>query len=116
MTRGPGCNRTTFVVSVRLFRTKLRALSFCTRVFSQSKIKPIGKAVLNLPPKLLKIRYALVVPLSPKGHLPLRAVALIFVGNFLNANRFGSCGGRRQSRHSVGKEEHNECRQCCPQC
>jgi hypothetical protein len=45
----------------------------------QSKIKPVGKAVLSLPPKLLKIRYALVVHLSPKAHLPFRAVALIFL-------------------------------------
>jgi hypothetical protein len=83
---------------------------------SQSKIKPIGKAVLNLRPKFLKIRYALVVHLSPKTHLPLRAVLLIFLCNFLNAKRFGSCGGLRQSRRNEGKKEHNECRQCCPQC
>jgi hypothetical protein len=63
--------------------TERRAPSFfCTRIFScpqQSKIKLVGKAVLSLPSKLLKIQYALVVHLSPKAHLPLRTVALIFL-------------------------------------
>jgi hypothetical protein len=45
----------------------------------QSKFKLVGKAVLSLPPKLLKIQHTLVVHLSPKAHLPLRAVALIFL-------------------------------------
>ena len=45
----------------------------------QSKFKLVGKAVLNLPPKLLKIQYTLVVHLRPKAHLPFRAVALIFL-------------------------------------
>jgi hypothetical protein len=80
----------------------------------QSKIKLVGKAVLNLPPKLLKIQYALVVHLSPKAHLPLRAVPLIFLCNFVNAKRFRSCGGLRQSRRNEGEKERNECRQCCP--
>jgi hypothetical protein len=87
------------------------------KVFSrpqQLKIKPVGKAVLNLPPKLLKIQCALIVHLSPKAHLPLRAVSLIFLCNFLNAKRFGSFGGLRQSRRSEGDKERNECRQCCP--
>jgi hypothetical protein len=82
----------------------------------RSKIKLVGYAVLNLRPKLLKIKYALVVHLGPKTHLPLRAVPLIFLGNFLNAKRFGSCSGLRQSGRNEGKKEHNECRQCCPQC
>jgi hypothetical protein len=66
----------------RASRSEERAPSFRTRIFSrpqQSKIKLVGKAVLSLPPKLLKIQYALVVHLSPKAHLPLRAVALIFL-------------------------------------
>src|SRR5689334_8301987 len=84
-------------------------------VQQRSKIKLVGKAVLNLRPKLLKIRYALVVHISPKAHLPLRAVRLIFLGNFLNAKSFGSCGGLGQSRYNEGKEEYNECRQYCPQ-
>jgi hypothetical protein len=69
----------------------------------RSKIKPVGKAVLNLPPKLLKIRYALVVHLSPKAHLPLRAVPLIFLCNFLNAKRFGTCGGLGQPRRNASR-------------
>jgi len=57
----------------------------------QSKIKPVGRAVFSLPPKLLKVRYALAGHLGPKAHLPLRAVPLIFLCNFPNAQSFGSC-------------------------
>src|SRR6516162_6903918 len=88
---------------------------FCSRLFSrprQSKIKPVGNAILSLPPKHLKIQYALVVHLGSKPHLPLRAVVLIFLDNFLNAKHFGSCASLLQSRQSIGKKEQKECRQC----
>jgi hypothetical protein len=92
-----------------------QALNGATRA-KRSKIKLVGKAVLNLPPKLLKIRYALVVNLSSKTHLPLRTVLLIFLSNFLNAKPFSSCGDLGQSRRNESKEEYNECRQYRPQC
>jgi hypothetical protein len=52
------------------------------RVFSrpqQSKTKFVGQVLINFCAKLLKIRYALFVHLGSKAHLPLRAIAVIFL-------------------------------------
>jgi hypothetical protein len=71
-----------FSVSLAKLTSRTDGVLRGTTVFSrplQLKIEQVGKAVRSLPPKLLKIRYALIVHLGPRTHLPLRAVSLIFL-------------------------------------
>jgi hypothetical protein len=69
------CQERSWHRASRRRRSDVRPERFCRP--KRSKIK-LGKAILNLRPKFLKIKYALVVHLSPDAHLPLRTVALIF--------------------------------------